>query len=776
MLGIFPKNDDRQTLRLKRFFIALASYLMWWIIAFAAFLLGIIPGQYSTFREYLFGILLCNFIIYALIRSGYNKRLKDPSLTLLQMMIATFWIMVFAYSANTARSIVLLVYLIVFVFGLFRLNVRQYLFLSVFAVVNYAVVIVLLLINHPESINRKMDILNIMVLAMVLPWFSMVGGYITGLRAKANQAFSNMKEAELKFRTIFDFASDGILLVKISDNRFYAANQKIGDMTGYAHDELLTLDIFNLHPQNVRDFVEQQLHILQKDKTVSLINVPLVKKDRAVFFADISASLMTIEGEEYFLGMYRDTTERKETEELIKKSEERYRLLADHMKDQIWLMDLNLNITYISPSVERSMGYSLDEFQRLNLDRIFTPDSLQAAIDFFSVEMPKALAAPPDYVLTRPLELEFVTKEGRQLWGECMFGFIRDENGKPISVLGEARDITDRKKMEDRLRFEEERFRALVEHSSDIVVHVNREGLIIYINPAVERLLGFSPEERIGHNGLELFHPDDVNFVAESFLALISDRNAAPITGIGRLRHKNGGYRYIEGVGSNLVRNDVVEGVILNYRDVTERTQAEERLQKTLESLKNAVGTTIQVLVTALEARDPYTAGHQSRTAHLACAIAQEMNLSENMIEGIQKAGIIHDIGKLSVPAEILTKPSKLTKLEFSLIKEHSRSGFEMLKNVESPWPLAEIIYQHHERINGSGYPRNMKGDEILLEARILAVSDVVESMASHRPYRSALGIEAALEEIEQNKGILYDVMVVDACLRLFREKGYKLP
>ena len=210
-------------------------------------------------------------------------------------------------------------------------------------------------------------------------------------------------------------------------------------------------------------------------------------------------------------------------------------------------------------------------------------------------------------------------------------------------------------------------------------------------------------------------------------------------------------------------------------RDITERKKAEEKLQQTLESLRKAVGTTIQVLVSAVESRDSYTAGHQSRSADLACAIATEMGLAQEKIEGIRMAGIIHDIGKLSIPAEILSKPTKLTEIEFSLIKEHSRSGYEMLKDVESPWPLAEIVYQHHERMNGSGYPRNLKGDEIIMESQILAVADVVEAMASHRPYRPTLGIEAALEEIEKNKGILYDNAVADACLKLFREKGYQL-
>jgi HD-GYP domain-containing protein (c-di-GMP phosphodiesterase class II) len=180
-------------------------------------------------------------------------------------------------------------------------------------------------------------------------------------------------------------------------------------------------------------------------------------------------------------------------------------------------------------------------------------------------------------------------------------------------------------------------------------------------------------------------------------------------------------------------------------------------------------------MVSAVETRDPYTAGHQIRSSDLAHAIATEMGLSQEKIDGIRMAGSIHDIGKLSVPAEILSKPKKLTEIEFSLIREHSRGGYEMLKDVESPWPLAEIVYQHHERMDGSGYPRNLKGDDILIEARILAVSDVVESMASHRPYRPGLGIDKALEEIEKNRGTFYDNAVADACLRLFREKGYQL-
>lgn len=206
--------------------------------------------------------------------------------------------------------------------------------------------------------------------------------------------------------------------------------------------------------------------------------------------------------------------------------------------------------------------------------------------------------------------------------------------------------------------------------------------------------------------------------------------------------------------------------------------QSEDRyhlLADKYDRLRKSFGVTINILIAALEKRDPYTAGHQQRSANVACAIAQEMGLAEDIIEGINIAATIHDIGNLSIPIEILTKPSKLTDLEYSQIKEHSRFGFEMFKDVELPWPLAEIIYQHHERMDGSGYPRKLKGDEILMEARILAVADVVDAMSSQRPYRPSLGLDAALEEIKKNKGILYDSAVSDACLRLFRGKGYRL-
>jgi len=342
--------------------------------------------------------------------------------------------------------------------------------------------------------------------------------------------------------------------------------------------------------------------------------------------------------------------------------------------------------------------------------------------------------------------------------------------------LKEVKVRSKQKRAEEALRNSEARYRNIFENAMEGIFQATIEGRFIIANAAFAHMAGYdSPEELIGsvkNIGTQIYvNPEDRKRVME----ILTEKGS--IDGTEVELYKKDGSRFLVVINARTVKDEkgkilCTEGLI---EDITLRKLAEQQLHQTLESLKKAVGVTIQVLVSALEARDPYTAGHQSRVAHLACAIAAEMELPQDKIEGLRMAGSIHDIGKLSIPAEILSKPAKLTNIEFSLIKEHSQSGYEMLRNVESPWPLAQIVYQHHERMNGSGYPRNLKGDEILFEARILAVADVVEAMASHRPYRVALGIGAALDEIKNNKGILYDSAVVDACLKLFHEKGYRL-
>jgi putative nucleotidyltransferase with HDIG domain len=210
-------------------------------------------------------------------------------------------------------------------------------------------------------------------------------------------------------------------------------------------------------------------------------------------------------------------------------------------------------------------------------------------------------------------------------------------------------------------------------------------------------------------------------------------------------------------------------------RSLAERRETEEQLRRTLDTLRQAMGATLRTLAQAVETKEPCTAGHHKRVADLARTIAMEMGLSDEALEGIRTAGILHDIGKIPLPEEILNKPGKLSATEFQRVKTHSQTGYDILNDIEFPWPVARIVWQHHERVDGSGYPLGLKGDEILLEARVLAVADVVESMCSYRVYRPMPGLDRALEEISAQRGILYDPVVVDACLCIFREKDFRL-
>jgi len=337
------------------------------------------------------------------------------------------------------------------------------------------------------------------------------------------------------------------------------------------------------------------------------------------------------------------------------------------------------------------------------------------------------------------------------------------------------------RQLEESLRQSEEKHRFLVEQMKDTVWTLGMDMKPTYVSQSSTNNLGFTPEERLRQYLSEMVTLETYSRVMDVFareLEKEEEGTADPDRSVEiemEYYHKDGHTQWLENrihaIRDNDGRPVGLHGV---SRDITKRKKAEEDLKETLESLRKALGATIQVMVSAVETRDPYTAGHQLRVADLARAIATEMGLPKEEIEGIRVAGSIHDIGKLSIPAEILSKPTKLTELEFSMIKEHPRKGYEFVKDIEYSRPLAGIVYQHHERMDGSGYPRNLKGDDILIEARILAVSDVVEAMSSHRPYRSSLGIDVALNEIEKNRGILYDATVADACLRLFSERGFQ--
>ena len=338
------------------------------------------------------------------------------------------------------------------------------------------------------------------------------------------------------------------------------------------------------------------------------------------------------------------------------------------------------------------------------------------------------------------------------------------------------------KHIEEDLRESETKYRFLTENMADVSFTVDLDLRTTYVSPSIEKVLGFTPEERRSQKVEEQLTPQALQ-LAFDIMAEETKQEEAEGADPDRSRtlildyyHKDGSIKILE---TNLRGIREKDGTLKGFyglsRDITDRKRADEERKKNLEHLRKALGTTIQIVVSLTEARDAYTAGHQQRVANLARAIASEMGLPRNTIEGIRIAASIHDIGKMSVPIDILAKPAKLTEAEFGLIKEHPGKGYEIIKDVDSPWPLAEIVYQHHERVNGSGYPLGLEGEDILLEARIIGVADVIEAMASHRPYRPALGINVALQEIEENSGILYDPDVAAACLKIFREKGFVL-
>jgi putative nucleotidyltransferase with HDIG domain len=225
----------------------------------------------------------------------------------------------------------------------------------------------------------------------------------------------------------------------------------------------------------------------------------------------------------------------------------------------------------------------------------------------------------------------------------------------------------------------------------------------------------------------------------------------------------------------NVVEEEFLTTIAETLATLIERRRAEKALRKSIEGLERALEGAVHSLASTAGRRDPYTQSHQERVAELACAIAEEMGLAEERIDGLRVAATLHDVGKITVPSEILAKPGALTDIEFGIIKGHAQAGSDVVEGIPFPWPVALIILQHHERLNGTGYPNGTRGEDLLLEARILAVADVVEAMASHRPYRPALGVDRALEEIAMDAGALYDAEAVDACVRLLSSGAFDM-
>jgi len=303
----------------------------------------------------------------------------------------------------------------------------------------------------------------------------------------------------------------------------------------------------------------------------------------------------------------------------------------------------------------------------------------------------------------------------------------------------------------------------------DVCSYIGSEDGWEYLSPAFARLTGYTPEEITGWGQagfLRLFPTDHKPGIVRLARALILGKPPTELA-MGGILRKDGSVVFI--LGSTLATKHNGRTALVGVCfDVTKRVRAEARLRQAMEGAIHAMALTV-------ETRDPYTAGHQRRVADLASAIAEGIGIHQEAIQGIKMSAVIHDLGKLRVPPDILSNPGRLTEPEFAIIKTHPRVAYDILSAIEFPWPVSKIVYQHHERIDGSGYPQGLQKDEILIEARIIGVADVVEAMASHRPYRPALGIDRALEEIQLGAGTRYDPDVASVCVDLFESKGYSL-
>lgn len=362
----------------------------------------------------------------------------------------------------------------------------------------------------------------------------------------------------------------------------------------------------------------------------------------------------------------------------------------------------------------------------------------------------------------------------------CKNGSTRIAQGR-LSVINDTAviawiDLTDVYRHEQALRESEQRFRGMVEQSIT-GMYVRRDGRFLYVNPRFCDIVGWSAEELLGREVLGFVDPDLANHQrVHDAWQHVGGGDGQSVSYTVTMRRKDGQTIDLGLSGRSITWDDGLPATIMMSQDITEKKRAQDRIAAYVKQLEATMRGTLNAVASMVEMRDPYTAGHEHRVGLIAAAIGREMGWDEERCTNLEMLGLVHDVGKIAVPAEILVKPSRLSPVEMELVRGHAEAGYQILRNVPFPTPVAEIVRQHHERMDGSGYPQGLKGDQILPEARVLAVADVLESMASHRPYRPALGIDVALAEIIRGRGPAYDPEVCDALLRLVHDKGYQLP
>ncbi|HIE06107.1 MAG TPA: PAS domain S-box protein, partial [bacterium (Candidatus Stahlbacteria)] len=573
-----------------------------------------------------------------------------------------------------------------------------------------------------------------------------------------------LQQSEEKYKTLTENINVGIYRNTGPEGRFIEANPAIVKIFGYdSREEFLTVNAKDLYqnPDDRKRFIEKML----TDGYVKNEVIQLKKKDDSPFYASVSAvAVRDIDGRiKYYDGIVEDITDRISAQEALKESEERYRTLTESILDAILILDFEGKVLFGNRSLAKMFGFE-DPQETVGLSALdFVLDEYRETV---ITDLKEVFESGGRYVA----EYKVRTRDGKELWVEAKGRkIVYNDTPADLVVL---RDVTERKKAEEELAIQRLYFQRLFEESPEAIVMLDDQDRVMLVNKGFKKLFQYEPEEIKGKYINELVVPD--NLIDEASGLSKSVLSGEVINKETVRKCKDGSLVEVSVLAYPIVVDGKLIGVYGIYTDISDRKRAEEEIKLSYEKLQKILDGTVNALASTTEKRDPYTAGHQYRTTSLACLIGRKMGLSEDKIDGIRVAGMLHDIGKIYVAAEILNKPVLLNDIEKKLIKEHCKAGYEIIKSIEFSWPVADIVYQHHERLDGSGYPQGLKGDEIMLEARILAVADVVEAMTSHRPYREALNLNDALQEIIKNRGILYDSRVVDACLELIEKEGFK--
>ncbi len=572
-----------------------------------------------------------------------------------------------------------------------------------------------------------------------------------------------LQTADLRYKSFFESVPIGLYRTT-PDGTIVEANPALAKILGYPSPaDLLTRNAADLYanPQDRWKWLAER----ENSNGVKDIELQLRRRDgTTVWVRDRARAIRDETGAvRYFEGSILDVTEQRLAAQALEASERRYRAIVETIQEGLVIADADENVVYANKAFCDMVGCTQEEVAGLNFRSILSDEDFTTVL----VETAKRRRG-----ISSQYEISFRLPSGVVRRVRVIASPLPSASGVYEGSVAAFLDITEQKASEEALRASEERYRSLTEHLNVGIYRntVGPRGRFIEANPAIVRMFGYdSREEFLSVEVADLYeHPEDRAVFNAKMLSAGMVRGEEL-----RLKRKDGSL-FTASVSAVAVKDE--HGAVLYYdgiiEDITEQKRTEQ-LQQTFEKLRRTLEGTVHALAATAETTDPYTAGHQYRVARLACAIAREMGCSEDDIECIRVAGTLHDIGKIYVPPGILSRPGRLAHIEFSMIKAHPSVGYDILKTVEFPWPIAEIVLQHHERLDGSGYPRGLSGTAILPQARILGVADVVEAMSSHRPYRPALGLDRALEEISRNRGILYDPEVVDACLAVFSRRGF---